>query len=122
MTESSTKGFDFDCSARSKKLFGRGGSQRFAVKFVPLVDSAAIQEVWAVAQKAGGPICVLLMGSGMASAKELGDAIAEMRRKARGDGGICLIPVDVRDWNAHFPTDAPPVCKAVLQKLRDVTA
>ena len=119
--ESATRGFDFDCTAKSKKLFGRSSGQRFAVKFVSRVDRAEIQDVWAVAQKAGGQICVFVMGNGMAPARELAEAISGMRKKSRGDRGICLIPIDVRDWSAHVPADAPAVCKSVIQKLRDVS-
>jgi curved DNA-binding protein CbpA len=121
ITELSTKGFDFDCSVTSKKLFGRGDAQRIAVRFVPIVDRAAIQDTWASAQKAGGRMCVLLMGNGMTSARELADAITEMRKKSRGEGGVSIIPIDVRDWSAHIPADAPPSCKNILQRLRDVS-
>ena len=113
------KGFDFHCSTKLKKLFGRGAEQRIAVRFVPVVDRAAVQDTWALAQKAGGEVCVLLMGSGMATAKELGDAISDMRRKSRGDGGISIIPIDLRDWSAHIPEDAPPACKNILLRLRE---
>lgn len=120
ITELPTKGFDFDCTAKSKKLFGRANLHRLAVRFVPTVDRASIQDTWAMAQKAGGNICVLLMGNGLAGARELGDAITEMRRKARGgDGGVSVIPVDVRDWSAHMPADAPPMCKNILLRLRE---
>jgi hypothetical protein len=119
VAELTIKGFDFHCSAKPRKLFGRGAEQRIAVRFVPVVDRAAVQDTWALAQKAGGNMCVLLMGSGIAAAKELGDAIADMRRKSRGDGGISIIPIDVRDWSAHVPEDAPPVCKNILLRLRE---
>jgi DnaJ domain len=122
VSEVSTAGFDFDCSAKSKKLFGRGGSQRFAVRFVPRVDRTAIQELWAMAQKVGGSVCLLLMGNGLAPARELADAIDAMRRRSRGQAGICLVPIDMRDWTTHIPADAPPECKAVIQKLRNSTA
>jgi curved DNA-binding protein CbpA len=120
--ESETRGFHFDCSAKSKKLFGRGDAQRFAVRFVPHGDRAALQDVWAAAQKAGGPICVFLMGNSLASARELGDAIADMRKRSRGDANVCIIPVDVRDWTAHMPADAPSICKTVIQRLRESSA
>jgi hypothetical protein len=119
VAELTIKGFDFHCATKPKKLFGRGTEQRIAVRFVPVVDRAAVQDTWALAQKAGGNMCVLLMGSGIAAAKELGDAIADMRRKSRGDGGISMIPIDVRDWSAHVPEDAPPVCKNILLRLRE---
>jgi curved DNA-binding protein CbpA len=119
--ESETKGFHFDCSAKPKKLFGRGGAQRFAVRFVQRGDRAALQDVWAAAQKAGGPICVFLMGNSLAPARELGDAIAAMRKRSRGEANVCIIPIDVRDWTAHIPADAPSICKTVIQRLREST-
>jgi curved DNA-binding protein CbpA len=122
ITELSTKGFDFDCSVASKKLFGRGDAQRIAVRFVPVVDRAAIEETWAVAQKAGGGICVLLMGNGMTTPRELAEAITDMRKKSRGGAGVSIIPIDLRDWSAHVPADAPPSCKNVLQRLRDISS
>jgi hypothetical protein len=122
VAESSTRGFDFDCTAKSKKLFGRGTVHRFAAKLVARVDRTEIQNVWAAAQRAGGQICVFVLGNGLAPMRELADAIADMRKKPRGEKGVWLIPVDLRDWTAHVPADAPAVCKAVMQKLREPTA
>jgi len=34
---------------------------------------------------------------------------------------LTLIPVDARDWDAHMPTDAPPVAKTLLARLRSGT-
>jgi hypothetical protein len=119
VTEVTTRGFDFDCTARPKKLFSRGGAQRFVVKFVPRVDRAEVQDVWAAAEKAGGGMCVFLMGNGLAPSKELAEAISDMRKKSRGAGGVSLIPVDVRDWSAYVPADAPEAGKSLLQKLRE---
>ena len=121
VAESTGKGFDFDCATKAKGLFSRNGAQRFAVKFVPKVDRAAVQEAWTTAQKAGGPICLFLMGNGMATARELSDTIGDMRKKARGNVNITLIPVDVRDWSAHLPSDAPAACKSLLQRLRQTS-
>jgi hypothetical protein len=118
--ESSAKTFDFDCATKAKGLFSRGDAQRFAVKLVPHVDRAAVQEAWiAAAQKSGVPVCVFLMGNSVAPPAELGEAIADMRRKSRGPVAITIIPVDVRDWRAHVPADAPAACKKVLQRLRE---
>jgi len=113
--------FDFDCATKAKRLFSRGESQRFAVKVVPHVDRAAVQEAWvAAAQKSGAPVCVFLMGNTVAPAAELGDAIADMRKRSRGPVSITIIPVDVRDWSAHVPAGAPAACKKVLQRLREM--
>lgn len=113
------RGFDFDCTTKAK-LFSRSGAQRFAVKLVPRVDKIAVQDAWNTAVKASGPICVFLMGSGIAPAKDLADAIAEARKKAHGGGKhVSIIPIDVRDWSAHMPADTPPPCKSLLKRLRD---
>jgi hypothetical protein len=64
-------------------------------------------------------MCVFLMGNGLAPSKELAEAISDMRKKSRGAGGVSLIPVDVRDWSAYVPADAPEAGKSLLQKLRE---
>jgi len=119
--ETPTKGFEFGCAPKSKKLFGRSAGPRFVAKMVSRVDRAAVQQTWAMASKAGGDqgICVFLMGIGLAPARELTDAIAnEQRKPASADGRVVLIPVDVRDWQALIPKDAPPACKSILKRLR----
>jgi hypothetical protein len=46
-------------------------------------------------------------------------AIAEQRRKPMPAGGkVIMIPVNTQTWNAHVPTDAPPVVKALLERLK----
>jgi curved DNA-binding protein CbpA len=115
------RGFDLDVATRAKKLFSREETQRIAAKVVSNVDTVALQEAWNTAQKARGatPICVFLMGSRVAPAKELAAAIADLRNRARGRTDISVIPVDVRDWSAHIPADAPASCKNLLKRLRE---
>ena len=122
LEEITTRGFDLDFTVKTKKLFSRNGGQRFAVKIVTTVDKLAVQEAWNAAQKAAVPICVFLMGSRLAPAKELSDAIADMRKRTRGGPGISLIPVDVHDWSAHIPSDAPDSCRNVLKRMRDASS
>jgi curved DNA-binding protein CbpA len=121
-TEPAARGFEFSCAVKSKKLFGRGGAgPRFVARFVPRVDREAVQQTWPMAAKAeaGGEICVFLMGSALAPARELSDAVADQRRRAAGGGGrVVMIPVDVRDWHALVPNDAPSSCQAILKRLR----
>ena len=114
------RGFDIACSPKSK-LFARGKGPRLLVRFVDTVNADSITDTWAQAAKAvpNDEVCVFLMGSAMASAGELATAIAEQRRRAaRGGSRVTLIPVDARDWDARMPTDAPPVAKTLLTRLR----
>lgn len=120
--EVSARGFDLDFEVKSKKLFSRNGGQRYAVKIVPVVDKLAVHDAWTAAQKSATPICVFLMGSRLAPAKELADAISDLRKRTRTGTGISIIPVDVRDWSAHMPADAPPACRNVLKRLRDASS
>jgi len=115
------RGFDLDFATRSKKLFSRDSGQRIAVKVVAQVDRRAVQDVWNAAQKAATPICVFLMGNGVAPVTELSDAIAELRKRTRGKSGISVIPIDVRDWSAQMPADAPASCRNLLKRLRDAS-
>jgi curved DNA-binding protein CbpA len=95
---------------------------RLLAKFVTQVDAAAVEACWPLAIRAArgsDPVYVLLLGgTGLAPANELAVAIAAQRRKSRGAGPV-LIPVDVRDWDALFPPDAPSVVRAVVQWLRE---
>jgi curved DNA-binding protein CbpA len=122
LDESAIRGFDLSCAVKTRKLFGMGGSgPRFVAKFVPRVDSAAVQEAWALAAKAeaGSETCVFLMGGAIAPARELADTVAEQRRRAKAsDGRVVMIPMDVRDWHALVPKDAPASCRAILKRLR----
>jgi hypothetical protein len=119
--EVQSRGFDLGFTIKAKKLFSRKGGQRYVVKVVSVVDKTAVQEVWSAAQKASSPICVFLMGSRLAPAKELAAVIADLRRRTRTRTDISVIPIDVRDWTAHIPADAPASCKNVLQRLREAS-
>ena len=116
--EHPARGFDLDCTMKTKRLFSRDDGQRIAAKVVPHVDTSALQDAWSAAQKAATPICVFLMGSRVAPAEELANAIADLRRRSRGRTGISVIPIDVRDWSAHVPSDAPDACKSLLKRLQ----
>lgn len=97
---------------------------RILGRFVSRVDSASIEETWPLALKSGAPnpdlsVCAFVLGSGLAPARELATAISEQRkRQSRGGSRVVVIPVDVRDWEALVPTDAPPTVKAILDSLK----
>jgi hypothetical protein len=90
-----------------QRVPGHGsGSRRGADRGV---DGSAPAETWTEAGKwTSEEVCVLLLGSSLASARELATAISEQRKRSRASK-VTLIPVDARDWAAHMPTDAPEV-------------
>jgi hypothetical protein len=79
-----------------------------------------VQDVWPPAARAATPedaLCVLLMGSGLASARDLAAAVSEQRRKAR-KANVVVVPVDMRDWEAFLPPETPVVVRSLLDRLR----
>jgi curved DNA-binding protein CbpA len=121
--EATVRGFDF-ASAPKSRLFGRGKGPALLGRFVPRIDASSVSSAWGDAGRwnapSGDEICVILMSTALATPRELADAIHEQRRKtARGSSKvITLIPVDSSVWDAHMPTDAPPVAKELLTRLR----
>jgi hypothetical protein len=116
-------GFDLAVLSNPKRgLFKKADEKiRLLVRFVPLVDPEAVADVWISAMKGKLPdsiLCVLLMGPGLAPAKDLATAISEQRRKSRNAGPV-LVPVDVRDWEALFPPDTPASVRSLIQRLRE---
>lgn len=93
---------------------------RLLARFVPQVDGEAVQAAWPLAARSGsfeGVICLMLLGSGVSPARELAAAVADQRRRSRASTPV-VVPVDVRDWEALFPADAPDVVRQVVQRLR----
>jgi len=117
-------GFDIAVASNPKRgLFKKAEDKvRLLAKFVTQVDAEAVASVWpgaAKAQAADATLCVLLVGPGMASARDLASAVSEQRRKGRTTGGPVLVPVDVRDWEALFPPETPAPVRSVIQRLKD---
>lgn len=117
-------GFDIAVASNPKRgLFKKAEDKlRLLAKFVSQVDADAVASVWpgaAKAQAADATLCVLLMGPGMAPARDLASAVSEQRRKGRTTGGPVLVPVDVRDWEALFPPETPAPVRSVIQRLKD---
>jgi hypothetical protein len=117
-------GFDVVCLPDKRLPWHRLPPQIMG-RFLPQVDGAAITETWAAAARLRKDpqqreLCVFLMGPVLSSPSELAVAIAEQRRKplAAGTKPLVLIPVNTRNWNAHVPTDAPAVVKALLARLK----
>jgi curved DNA-binding protein CbpA len=116
---SELRGFDIALVPR-KKLFGGSKSPKLLGRFVSTVDRAAVADAWAQAAKWGASdeVCVLLMGTQLASAGELATEIRDQARRNRAGGKLVLIPVDARDWDAKMPLDAPPIAKTLIDRLK----
>jgi hypothetical protein len=120
---SHVSGFDVAVTSKPKRgLFKKADEAiRLLVKFVALVDPEAIADVWLSAMKGKVPdavLCVLLVGPGLAPARDLATAISEQRRRARNAGPV-LVPVDVRDWEALFPPDTPAPVRSLIKRLKE---
>jgi hypothetical protein len=96
---------------------------RILGRFLGHVDGAAVSETWGLAAKmkkdSQRDLCVFVMAPTVSPAGELALAIAEQRRKPMPAGGkLVMIPVNTQTWSAHVPTDAPPVVKSLLTRLK----
>lgn len=117
-------GFDLSCRYKAKRgLFKKGEPDlRVLARYVPSVDAAAISDTWPLATRAGArpeeSVCVFLMGSGLASPDELASAIKEQRRQTRGRTRLVFVPLDVRDWEALVPKEAPAAIRTIIERLR----
>lgn len=117
-------GFDIALVTKPKKSLFKKAEESVCllIRFVPHVDSQAITEVWPVALRVkatGAAGCVvMLIGPGVAPAKDLAGAISELRRTSRGQGPV-IVPVDVRDWEALFPPDTPGPVRSLIQRLKE---
>ena len=95
-------------------------SVRVAVRIVPMVDAPSVEAAWPAAARLGAEnetLCLMMLGSGIASARDLSVAITDLRKKTRRAAPI-VIPVDVRDWAALLPADTPPSLRVLLDRLR----
>jgi len=117
-------GFDIALVTKPKKALFKKAEDPVCLllKFVPFVDAQAVNDAWAPALKVKSPnaagCVVILVGPGMAPAKDLAAAVSEQRRKQRGAGPV-VVPVDVRDWEALFPPETPAPVRSLIQRLKD---
>ena len=100
-TRRTSAGSTSPCGAEEQTVFAGQGAAACSVASWRCVDRDAVVDAWAQAGKTGGchddEVCVLLMGSAVAPARELARAIAEQRRRQRGVRltlypGRCPIP------------------------------
>ncbi|MBI2834705.1 MAG: J domain-containing protein [Acidobacteria bacterium] len=118
------KGFDVGYVPRGRRMLFRSAIPALAVlgKFVVSVDPQAVEEIWPLAARYAAetstPVCVFLLGTALAPAGVIGGEITRQRRRRGGTANVALLPVDVRDWTALVPADAPAVGKAIARNLR----
>lgn len=116
--------FDVALVTRPRKAIFRKAADRLclAAKVAPFVDQAAIAEIWLPAvklQASRAEDCVvLLLGQGLAPARDLAAAVSDLRRRGRG-GGPLVVPVDVRDWEALVPSETPGPVRSLILRLKE---
>jgi curved DNA-binding protein CbpA len=111
------RGFDVTASPRGG-LFSRDRRPRILARFVDHVDGESLADAWRqAAASSEKDSCVFLMGSRLAAARELAEATARQRGAPRA-AHVMVVPVDASDWQALVPLSAPPVVRAVLDRLR----
>ena len=116
------RGFDaaYVCKSRGGLFRKAEPPLLLLIRLVDAVEPAALEEVWPSALKAGAgeaTVCMMLVGQGLAPARDLAAAVTELRRKSRNAGPI-IVPVDFRDWNALFPPETPSVVRTIVERLR----
>jgi hypothetical protein len=120
------KGFDLAFVSRAKSsLFRKATRPSLLVKLATEVDAALIADACANAVKAKieqKPLAILLLADKHAPTGELGGAIEEFRRRNRSlVDSVFPVPIDVRDWSAKIPSNAPGEVRAVIEKLKNLT-
>ena len=119
--EFSLPGFQVTCTPKAA-FWSLKLPPRVLGRFVPQVDGPALTETWTMASKiqrdSQRELCIIfLMGPAIAPAGELAAAINESRRRPTTTK-LLMVPVNTRTWTAHVPTDAPPLVKSLLTRLK----
>jgi curved DNA-binding protein CbpA len=120
----SVSGFDLACLSRSKSsLFRRATPPSVLVRLAARVDRDVVNDAYACAIKAKleqKPIVLLLAGDQLAAMGELAQAIEEQRRRSPGLTDVLIpVPVDVRDFSAKIPANAPAAVRTLLEDLKN---
>lgn len=119
----SVPGFDLANVSRAKgSLFRRATPPSVLARLASVVDRDVVVEAYADAVKAKieqKPVVLLLAGNRLAPLGELAQAIDDHRRRNPGLADVLLpVPVDVRDWSARIPANAPASVKLLIESLK----
>lgn len=123
-------GFDLACLAKSgpnlahlENLFKRSTVPSVVVVLTTLIDRQAIVDAWRNAVRARisqKPLVLLLIGHQLAPGGELARAIEEARIKNQNLQDVWFpVPVDIRDWAAKVPANAPASVRTLMSRLRE---
>jgi curved DNA-binding protein CbpA len=126
------KGFDLACVPRPKSGSSLSISQFFKrdvlpvvlVRIGPIVDGAMATEAFAHAVRArldgkDKPVAVLMIGQQLAPSGELARAVEEARKKSPASlDTIFPVPIDLRDWSAKIPLNAPAAVRTLIDRLK----
>jgi DnaJ domain len=117
------RGFDTVFLSKARpSLLRRTTPPSLLVKFAPAVDSVLVTEAWTNAVRANldhKPLVLLLVGDTLAPAYELSRAIEDLRRRNPSlVDSLFAVPVDVRDWSAKIPSNAPDSVRTLIEKLK----
>ena len=120
----SVAGFDLACLSRAKSsLFRRTTPPSVLVRLAAHVDKDVVNEAYSCAIKAKleqKPIVMLLAGDRLASTGELAQAIEEQRRRSPALTDVLIpVPVDIRDFSAKIPANAPAAVKTLIDDLKN---
>jgi curved DNA-binding protein CbpA len=119
------RGFDMAvCSRPRWALFKKSvPALKVLGRVVARADAESVQEAWALATRItgqpGATPCVFLMADGLAPARELAEAIAVQRRRQPKSSNLVVVPIDLRNWQALIPSDAPAGVRGIAQRLKD---
>ena len=120
----SVPGFDLSMVSRAKpSLFRRTVPPSVLIRLAAVVDKDVVVDAYACATTAKieqKPIVMVLAGDRLAPLGELAQAIDDHRRRNPGLADVLLpVPVDIRDWSARIPANAPATVKDLLDALRN---
>jgi curved DNA-binding protein CbpA len=126
------RGFDLACIPRPKPVTSLTITQFFKREVMPIVlvrlgavvDAAMATDAFAHAVRArldskGKPVAVLMIGQQLAPSSELARAVEDARKKSPASlDTIFPVPIDLRDWSAKIPLNAPNAVRTLIDRLK----
>jgi DnaJ-like protein len=126
------RGFDLACVPRAKPVTSLTISQFFKRQSMPVVlvrlgtviDAALATDAFAHAVRArldskAKPVALLMIGQQLAPSGELARAVEEARKKSPASlETIFPVPIDLRDWSAKIPLNAPDAVRTLIDRLK----